>query len=129
MAILRLEGDAGVSISKLADYLEVTGPHVTGEVQLLAAAGLVRKTANPRDMRGVQVRLSGVGRRRLLAAFDYIRNINDILFSDISSEEFRTLTRFNRKFMTNTSLALEWTQKSSDYRMRRRSIRSNTGGL
>src|SRR4051812_31995996 len=30
MSVLHLQGAAGVSIGTLADYLEVTGPHVTG---------------------------------------------------------------------------------------------------
>ncbi len=113
MAILRLGGEGGVSISQLADYLEVTGPHITGEIKRLVAAGYVRKSPNPRDQRSVHVRLSSFGRKRLLAAFDYIRQINDILFDGVSAEEFKALSRFNQKFMATTSAALEWTEKSS----------------
>ena len=112
MAILRLEGADGVSISQIAEYLEVSGPHVTGEVKKLVAAGYVKKDANPRDMRSVQIRLSGVGRKRLLKTFGYIRHVNDTLFEGVSMDEFRALVRFNRRFMVNTSLALELTRKS-----------------
>ena len=118
MAILHLEGDLGISIGGLAVYLEVTGPHITGEVRKLVALGLVRKTINPKDLRGVQVRLSAAGRKRLLGAFGYIRNVNDILFDGVSAEEFRALAKFNEKFMTNTLLALAWERKSSDRRPR-----------
>ncbi len=109
MAIPRLEGESGVSISRLADYLEVTGPHVTGEVRKLVAAGVVLKAVNPYDLRSVQVKLSSLGRRRLMTSFDYIRQVNDILFSGVSAEEFRTLSKFNKKFMANTDEALVWT--------------------
>ena len=114
MAILRLGGKSGVSISQLADYLEVTGPHITGEIKRLVAAGYVRKSPNPRDQRGVHVRLSSLGRKRLLAAFDHIRQINDILFDGVSAEEFKVLSRFNQKFMATTSAALEWTEKFTE---------------
>src|SRR5438445_11825599 len=66
MSVLRLQGSAGISITGLADYLEVTGPHVTGVIGKLAAQGFVRKVANPKDRRGVLVRLTPLGRRRLL---------------------------------------------------------------
>ena len=109
MAILRLEGEDGVSISRLAEYLEVTGPHVTGEVRKLAAAGIASKAVNPRDQRGVQVMLTSIGRKRLLASFDYIREVNDILFAGVSTAEFNALVSFNKKFMSNTISALNWT--------------------
>lgn len=113
MAILRLEGDNGVSISQLADYLEVTGPHVTGEVRKLVVAGIARKTVNPDDLRSVQVKLSSLGRKRLIASFAYIRHVNDILFDGVSAEEFRALVKFNKKFMSNTIDALACTAKPS----------------
>ncbi len=113
MAILRLQGEDGVSISRLAEYLEVTGPHVTGEVRKLAAAGIARKAANPLDQRGVQVMLTSIGRKRLLASFDYIRQVNDILFAGVSAAEFDALVKFNKKFMSNTINALDWTDMHS----------------
>ena len=112
MAILHLEGEDGISIGGLAEHLEVTGPHITGEVRKLAARGLVRKLANPRDSRGVQVRLSGIGRKRLLDAFAYIRDVNNILFDHVPVQEFRALSRFYEKFIGNTARALAYTRAS-----------------
>lgn len=111
MAVLHLQGDDGISVGGLADYLEVTGPHVTGEIRKLSAKGLVRKATNPNDKRGVLVRLTAEGRKRLLSAFEFIRSVNDILFDGVTGEEFRILTKFNQKFVRNTSLALEWTKQ------------------
>lgn len=111
MAVLRLEGEGGIAIGALADFLEVTGPHVTGEVRKLAAKGYVRKSANPKDKRGVLISLTPLGKRRLLSAFSFIRSVNDILFDGVTAEEFRTLVRFNQKFMKNTGLALDWTER------------------
>lgn len=122
MAVLRLQGDSGIAIGALADFLEVTGPHVTGEVRKLAAKGYVRKSANPKDKRGVLISLTRQGRSRLLSAFAFIRSVNDILFDGVTAEEFRTLTRFNQKFMKNTDLALDWIERE-DRPAGRRAVR------
>jgi MarR family transcriptional regulator, organic hydroperoxide resistance regulator len=111
MAVVRLQGSHGVAIGGLADYLEVTGPHVTDEVNKLAAMGFVRKSMNPKDKRSVLVQLTAEGRKRLMRAFDFIRNVNDILFAEVTAEEFKVLVRFQRKFMRNTNLALEWIER------------------
>lgn len=118
MAILHLQGEEGISVGSLADYLEVTGPHITGEIRKLTAKGFVRKTDNPQDKRVVLLQISAEGRKRLLSAFDFIRNVNDILFDGVTVEEFRALTKFNQKFVRNTSLALDWTEKMSPRKRR-----------
>lgn len=108
MSILHLQDGEGISISALADYLEVTGPHVTALVGKLASRGYVRKTVNPKDRRGVLVRLTPMGRKRLLQAFDFIRNVNDRLFAGLSRDEFRAAAGFNAKFIQNTQATLDW---------------------
>jgi DNA-binding MarR family transcriptional regulator len=113
MALVRLQGDTGIAIGALADFLEVTGPHVTGEVRKLVAKGYVRKSANPKDKRGVLISLTRQGRSRLLSAFAFIRSVNDILFDGVTAEEFRALVRFNQKFMRNTALALDWIDREA----------------
>ena len=107
MALLRLQGETGIAIGALADFLEVTGPHVTGEVRKLVAKGYVKKNANPKDGRGVLISLTRHGKSRLLSAFSFIRSVNDILFDGVTAEEFRMIVRFNQKFMKNTALALD----------------------
>lgn len=106
MSVLHLQGAEGISIGALAEHLEVTGPHVTSEIRKLAALGLVRKVANPSDRRGVLVRLSPDGRKRLLRAFAFIRGVNDLLFAGVTGAEFATLVGFNGKFVRNTEATL-----------------------
>ena len=108
MSVLHLQGSAGISITGLADYLEVTGPHVTGVIGKLAARGLVRKAANPKDRRGVLVRLTPMGRKRLLAAFEFIASVNDRLFEGVGREEYRAVGNFHAKFVSNTQATLDW---------------------
>ena len=108
MSVLHLQGSAGVSITMLADYLEVTGPHVTGVIGKLAAGGFVRKAANPKDGRGVLVKLSPAGRKKLLQAFEFIAAVNDRLFEGVGREEYRAVASFNAKFIRNTQATLDW---------------------
>jgi DNA-binding MarR family transcriptional regulator len=113
MAVLRLQDSAGISITGLADYLEVTGPHVTGVIGKLAVRGFVRKVANPKDRRGVLVRLTPMGRKRLLAAFDFIANVNDRLFEGVGREEYRAVGNFHAKFIGNTQATLDWIDRQA----------------
>ncbi len=118
MSVLHLQGATGISIGGLAEYLQVTGPHVTGVIGKLAALGLVRKTMNPRDRRGVLVRLTPVGRKRLIATFDFIRGVNDRLFDGVNRDEYRVLANFNAKFIGTTQATLDWIDRQSPARER-----------
>lgn len=111
MSLLHNEGERGISISDLADYLEVTGAHVTSEIGKLAAAGYVQKRVNPDDRRSLLVRISQEGRARLLGAFDFIRQINDLLFEGVSAGEYQALRAFNEKFVQNTQAAMDWAER------------------
>jgi DNA-binding MarR family transcriptional regulator len=113
MSVLHLQGTAGVSIGALADYLEVTGPHVTGIVGKLVKGGFVRKAANPKDGRGVLVRLTPAGRKKLLNAFEFIAAVNDRLFEGVGREEFRAVGNFHAKFMRNAQTTLDWTARQA----------------
>ena len=113
MSVLHLQGTAGVSIGALADYLEVTGPHVTGVIGKLAASGFVRKAANPKDGRGVLVKLTPAGRKKLLQAFAFIAAVNDRLFEGVGREEYRAVASFNAKFIRNTQATLDWIGRQS----------------
>ena len=108
MSVLHLQGGAGVSITSLADYLEVTGPHVTGVIGKLVAGGFVRKAVNPKDGRGVLVKLTPAGRKKLLQAFAFIAAVNDRLFEGVGREEYRAVASFHAKFIRNTQTTLDW---------------------
>jgi len=108
MSVLHLQGTAGVSITALADYLEVTGPHVTGIIGKLVSGGFVRKAVNPKDRRGGLVKLTPTGRRKLLQAFAFISAVNDRLFEGVGREEYRAVASFNARFIRNTQATLDW---------------------
>ena len=122
MSVLHLQGAAGVSIGALADYLEVTGPHVTGIVGKLVAGGFVRKAVNPKDRRGVLVKLTPAGRKKLLQAFAFISAVNDRLFAGVGREEYRAVASFNAKFIRNTQATLDWIDRQPGGSGRSRAI-------
>jgi DNA-binding MarR family transcriptional regulator len=122
MSVLHLQGTAGVSIGALADYLEVTGPHVTGIVGKLVAGGFVRKAVNPKDRRGVLVKLTPAGRKKLLQAFAFICAVNDRLFEGVGREEYRAVANFNAKFIRNTKATLDWIDRQPGGSGRSRAI-------
>ena len=120
MSVLHQDKGEGISIGALAEYLEVTGAHVTSQIGKLAAAGFVRKTVNPHDGRGVLVQLTTHGRARLVAAHELIRGINNRLFEAVSPAEFKALRSFSGKFVKNTENALNWGKRySSTHRVER----------
>jgi DNA-binding MarR family transcriptional regulator len=107
-AIAERQGaSAGIGIRALADHLHVAASHITAEVNKLAALGLVEKRANPRDGRGVLVRLTRAGEGALDRLGPFRREINDILFDEIGRTEFQVLARLFERFLVNTERALD----------------------
>jgi DNA-binding MarR family transcriptional regulator len=96
----------GVSIRALAEYVQLAPPHVTTEVGRLIRKGLLTKRANRRDRRGVLVKLSRRGEAAILRVAPFVRDVNDLLFDDITRSDFNTLGRFLRAFARNTERAL-----------------------
>lgn len=100
-------GSVGVGIRALADHLHVAPSHITAEVNKLAGLGLVEKRANPRDGRGVLVRLTRAGEAALDRLGPFRREINDVLFDGMDRAEFQTLARLFERFLVNTDRALD----------------------
>jgi MarR family transcriptional regulator, organic hydroperoxide resistance regulator len=100
-------GSPGAGISALADHLHVAPSHITTEVNKLVSLGLVEKRANPRDGRGVLVRLTRAGEAALDRLGPFRREINDILFDGMDRAEFQTLARLFERFLVNTERALD----------------------
>lgn len=100
-------GSPGVGIRALADHLHVAPSHITTEVNKLASLGLVEKRANPRDGRGVLVRLTRAGEAALDRLGPFRREINDVLFDGMDRAEFQTLAHLFELFLVNTERALD----------------------
>jgi DNA-binding MarR family transcriptional regulator len=100
------QGRTGVSIRTLADHTQLAATHVTTEVGRLIDKGLLTKSANPQDRRGVLVRLTPKGEAAIRAVNPLLRSVNDRLFQNVSREEFAAVARFLSTFALNTENAL-----------------------
>jgi DNA-binding MarR family transcriptional regulator len=117
------QGPEGVSIRGLADHTQIAATHVTTEVGRLIEAGLLTKSANTRDRRGVLVRLTPKGEAAIHAVNPFLRRVNDRLFQNISREDFAVVTRFLTTFALNSEDALAEIRRSE----RRRLVEQTTG--
>jgi DNA-binding MarR family transcriptional regulator len=100
------QGHEGVSIRTLADHTQLAATHVTTEVGRLIEKGLLTKSANMRDRRGVLVELTPKGEAAIREINPLLRRVNDCLFQNISREDFAVVSRFLSTFALNTENAL-----------------------
>ncbi len=107
LAIAQLQGDTGVSVGAVAEYLRVSPNFVTMEVRKLEALGRVKKLPNPGDGRGVLLRLSRKGREAFRAVVDTIQLINNTMYGHLSEKEFQTVLKASKSSLRNGQRALD----------------------
>jgi MarR family transcriptional regulator, organic hydroperoxide resistance regulator len=90
IAIAQLQGRDGVSVSKIAEVLHVSAAFITAETRQLERLGLLIKSVNPRDRRGVLLQLTPNGEQQLIAISPAIVGVNDRFFAPLSGAAFRT---------------------------------------
>ena len=100
------QGSAGVSIRALADHTQLAATHVTTEVGRLIDKGLLTKQASTLDRRSVLVRLSPKGEDAVRKVNPLQRRVNDLLFTDMSREEFAVVSSFLERLALNSEYAL-----------------------
>jgi DNA-binding MarR family transcriptional regulator len=100
------QGNDGVSIRALADHTQLAATHVTTEVGRLIGKGLLTKQASTLDRRSVLVRLSSKGEDAVRSINPLQRRVNDLLFADVSREEFAAVSSFLERFALNSEYAL-----------------------
>src|SRR2546423_4161241 len=96
------QGTEGVSIRALADHTQLAATHVTTEVGRLIEKGLLTKSANTRDRRGVLIRLTPKGEAAVREVNPLLRRVNDCLFQNISREDFAVVARFWSTYALNS---------------------------
>ena len=116
-------GNDGVGIRALADYLHVASSHVTTEVKKLMRAGLLAKRANPRDGRGVLVSVTDQARAALALLAPFRQAVNDILFRDLSRDDFAVMANFIGKFIASTEAAVAFIERQGQVRKREAKVR------
>jgi len=99
--------DHGVSVRALADHIQLAPTHVTTEVGRLIDKGLLSKSVNPQDRRGVLVRLSVRGEAAVREVAPFVRRVNDLLFAGVSRKDFAVVSAFLLRFAANSEEALD----------------------
>ena len=106
------QGSKGVSIRALADHTQLAATHVTTEVGRLIDKGLLTKQPSALDRRSVLVRLSRKGEDAIRTVNPLLRRVNDLLFADVSREDFAAVSSFLEKFALNSEYALAEIRRS-----------------
>ncbi len=101
-----LQGDKGVMIRDLAEHIHLAATHVTTEVGRMARKRILTKKSDPSDRRSVLVSLSPQGEQLVARVTPLIRDINDLLFKDISRAEMDQVRTFLTKLVLNSEVAL-----------------------
>src|SRR3954467_9769302 len=106
------QGSEGVSIRALSDHTQLAATHVTTEVGRLIDKGLLTKQASTLDRRSVLVRLSAKGEDAARTVNPLQRRVNDLLFADVSREEFAAVSSFLERLALNSEYALAEIRRS-----------------
>ena len=81
----------------------VTSGTMTNRVDRLAHRGLVERSPDPSDRRGVRVRLTSAGRRTVDGAFETLLASERELLADLSPDDRRTLAGLLKQLMVPLS--------------------------
>ena len=105
LAAIRTAPDQRPAPRDLLDTLMVTSGGLTNRIDRLEAAGLVGRTANPEDRRGIRLQLTDAGRQLVdQVTTAYVENQNDVLDAALREDERDTLTRLLRKLLASLSV-------------------------
>jgi MarR family transcriptional regulator, organic hydroperoxide resistance regulator len=102
MAVAELQGSEGVSVGRVAEYLNVAGPFVTTEAGKLARMGYLRKINDAADKRVWRLSVGPKGWAALKSLFPGLRQVNDSFFGGISQSEFAILRKCLGKLVENS---------------------------
>lgn len=107
IAAAHIQGEDGIGVRALADYMHLPAPHITTTVGRLVDAGLLAKRQNPEDKRGVLISMTRAGDAALRELAPFQQQINDVLFGGLSRREFEAFTGMIDAFLVNSGRALD----------------------
>ena len=106
ISIAHLASLGPVNIGTVADHLHVSGTFVTRIVKVLEKKGLVRKTTSSDDRRRVNVAVTHEGWTELERLSVVQRQVNDIEFGPLTSDEFAGLNDIVERLIDASENAL-----------------------
>lgn len=114
MAVKELQGEVGVSVGRVGEYLHVTGTFVTIESGKLLKKGFMEKRSDPQDGRVSLLFLAPKGAKALQSLFPELQQINDMFFALDSRAEFERLCNSLEKLVGNSQRALAFVNASRE---------------
>jgi DNA-binding MarR family transcriptional regulator len=100
------QGGDGVTVRDLSEHIALAPTHVTTEVGRLVTLGLLTKRPSSSDRRSVLVSLSRAGEKAIIDVAPFVRQINDLLFQDISPADLDAAKRVARTLFKNSDHVL-----------------------
>ncbi|MFZ0424281.1 MAG: MarR family winged helix-turn-helix transcriptional regulator [Xanthobacteraceae bacterium] len=107
VAVARLQGEEGASVTAVAKALHVSSAFVASETSKLAQRGLVSKRTSPHDRRVVLLSIAPAGRIEIGRIGDEIRIINDLFFGALDSKTFAALSAAVGSLVTSSRKAIQ----------------------
>ena len=105
--LLAIARDEGLSQRDLGRRLLAAKSNVTGLLQRLEGAGLIRRETDPRDARGHRVFLSASGKALLRQGVQVQADVVHVMMQDIKRSEAQTIGRLMRKVGESLDEALD----------------------
>lgn len=100
------QGEHGVTIKHLSQYIHLAPTHVTTEVSRLIKRGLLDKRAAVDDRRSVLVKLTATGEDTVVSVSRFVKRVNDILFSGITAKDLASAEEIFNKLSQNSEFAI-----------------------
>jgi len=107
MAVAELQGSAGVSVGKLARYLQVASAFVTAEAGKLIRQGYLEKSVDLVDRRVARLRIGRDGRTALRPLMPLVRQVNDSFWGFESRQQFLTACEAVERVVNASERAME----------------------
>lgn len=114
MAVAQLQGDAGVSVSRVAQALHVSSAFVAVESGKLVRLGLLTKEPNRLDRRSVLIRLTADAHVQIEALSPEIRTINDMFFGALNRASFAALAKAAAALVGSSRKAMHYVSANNE---------------
>ncbi len=106
VGVAHRQGEQGVTIKRLAQYIHLAPTHVTTEVGRLIRKGLLSKSASDDDRRSVLVNLTPEGEQMVGSVNIFVRRVNDILFDGVTAGEVDHAESMFTRLSRNSEFAI-----------------------
>jgi len=114
MSVAQFQGATGISVGSVAQAIHVSSSFVTAETGKLSDVGLLKKQANPSDRRGALIKLTPLGRAKVLGLFAEVRAVNDLFFGLLTAESFAALCAGTEALVGGSREAMQYIARTEE---------------